>query len=88
MNMITIFKERRSIIGPGCLLLLVVGCGSAPFIQSKDRCDLKRHFRDDIYQVTINGRAISKQFFLREDAIDVARHLSSREMNKCAPREF
>jgi hypothetical protein len=81
MNMILIFKITF-------MMTVAIGCSSAIFIQSKDTCNLKRHFRDDIYQVTINDEAINKQFYLKEDAILIAKQLATREINKCAPRDF
>ena len=71
-----------------CMTFLVVGCGSGPFVQSKDVCDLKRHHQDDIYQVTINEEPINKQYYLKDDAIEIAKDLASKKKNKCAPRTF
>ena len=81
MSMTMIFKLLL-------ITLAVAGCGSGVFVQSKDVCNIKRHHQDDIYQVTINDEVISKQYFLKEDAILIAKDLASRKVNKCAPREF
>lgn len=71
-----------------CLLMVFSGCSSTPFVQSTDKCDIKRHHKDDIYQVTINEEPINKHYYLKEDAIEIATRLSTRDLNKCAPREF
>ncbi|MBI2519169.1 MAG: hypothetical protein HYV97_02075 [Bdellovibrio sp.] len=83
MNTNSIYK-----CGWTAMIFLLASCSSGPFVQSKDVCDLKRHHQDDLYQVTVNDEAINKHYYLKDDAIEIANHLASREINKCAPRSF
>ncbi len=78
----------RTCIKLAMVLLLIAGCSSRPFVQSKDVCALKRHHTDDLYQVTINDEPINKQYYLKDDAIEIANLLASHDKNKCAPRTF
>ena len=71
------------------LLLLIViagaACSSAPFVESTDVCTIKRHYQDDLFQVYINDDVINKHWYLKTDAIAIAKDLASREKNKCSP---
>lgn len=76
MNMTTIYK---SIIILG--LASLISCGSGKIVPTKDVCTVERHYKDYIYKVKINGEAISKQWYIKEDAIEVVKDLAKR--NKC-----
>ena len=76
MNTTMIFKSLI-ILG----LLSLVSCGSGKIVPTKDVCTVERHYKDYIYQVKINGEAISKQWYIKEDAIEVVKDLAKR--NKC-----
>ena len=90
LNTNSIYKSiyRRAYFLFAGLVILLASCSSGPFVQSKDVCALKRHYQDDIYQVTINDEVINNLYYLKEDAIEVANHLASHEINKCAPRSW
>jgi hypothetical protein len=62
-------------------LLTLVSCGSGQIVPTKDVCTVERHFKDYIYQVKINGEAISKQWYIKEDAVEIVKDLAKK--NKC-----
>ncbi len=76
MNMNMIFKSFLI-----TSLIFLTSCGSGKIVPTKDVCTVERHFKDYIYQVKINGEAISKHWYIKEDAIEVVKDLAKR--NKC-----
>jgi hypothetical protein len=62
-------------------LSLLWGCGSGQIVPTSDKCTIKKHWKDSLYQVLINGSAINKHWYLQEDAIDISKNLASK--NKC-----
>lgn len=63
------------------LLLTLVSCGSAKIIPTTDTCTSKRHWKEHIYQVLINGEKINSRWYLEEDAKEIMKKLASE--NKC-----
>lgn len=76
MNTIMIFKSLI-ILG----LLSLGSCGSGKIVPTKDVCTLERHYKDYLYQVKINDEVISRQWYIKEDAIQIVKDLAKR--NKC-----
>ncbi|MDD0853590.1 hypothetical protein HBN50_10795 [Halobacteriovorax sp. GB3] len=74
----------NSIITKTCYLIVILGltsCGSGEFVPTKDICSVEKHYKDDIYQVKINGKTINKHWYLKSDAIEIAKVLANQ--NKC-----
>ncbi len=61
--------------------LLINSCGSAKFVPTTDICSLEKHWNDNLYQVKINDKKISKHWYLKNDAIDITKLLAKN--NKC-----
>ncbi len=79
MNLNMIYK----ILSLTLLVFLVTGCGTAEIIPTSDICSLEKHWNDNLYQVKINERKISKHWYLKEDAVDITTMLAKD--NKCMP---
>ena len=62
-------------------LLGMISCSSTSKLPSKDVCTVEKHFKDQIYQVKINGEPISKHWYIKEDAVEIAQVLAKK--NKC-----
>lgn len=61
----------------------VVGCGSSKIIPTKDVCSVKKHWKDNIFQVQINGNAINQNYYTFDEAKEITKLLASQ--NKCMP---
>lgn len=75
MNMTTIYKSVILVF-----LITLVSCSSGKIVPTKDVCTVERHFKDYIYQVKINGEAISTQWYIKEDAIEIVRDLAKKNL--------
>jgi hypothetical protein len=62
-------------------MVSIASCGSAKFVPTTDKCSLKKHWKEHLYQVRINKKKISKHWYLEEDARDIMKQLASQ--NKC-----
>ncbi|MBK22556.1 MAG: hypothetical protein CME70_01010 [Halobacteriovorax sp.] len=62
-------------------LLFILGCGSGKIVPTTDVCSVKKHYKDNVFQVYINKRPISNHYYIYEDAIDITKKLA--EQNKC-----
>ncbi|MBT3584064.1 MAG: hypothetical protein HN509_04095 [Halobacteriovoraceae bacterium] len=67
----------------GIMSLLLASCSSGPLVASKDTCEIKKHYKDNVFQVLINGKAISKHWYVHPEAVMVARELARQ--NECMP---
>jgi peroxiredoxin len=63
------------------ILTLFVACGSTEVVRTTDKCSMKKHTQDDIYQVRINDKPVNDRWFLKEDAQEMIIILGV--MNKC-----
>lgn len=61
-----------------------MSCGSSEIVRTKDKCSMKKHIQDDIYQVRINDKPVNDRWFLKEDAEEMIIILGA--MNKCMRR--
>jgi hypothetical protein len=62
-------------------ILTLTACSSGKVVPTSDKCSLKKHYKDNIFQVLINGRAINSHWYTHPEAIDVTKELAKR--NKC-----
>lgn len=65
-----------------CLAFLA-SCGSSKVIPTTDVCSLKKHWKDNIFQVQINGEALNKNYYTFDEAKDITKRLA--DQNKCMP---
>jgi hypothetical protein len=72
----------KKIVALGSLLLLTA-CSSGKIIPTTDTCSVKKHYKDNIFQVLINKRAINKHWYIYTEAIDLTKALAKD--NKCMP---
>jgi hypothetical protein len=61
--------------------LFLASCGSSG--PTKKTCTVVKHTYDFLYQVQIDERPISEQWFLYDDAVLVAKDLATK--NRCKP---
>ncbi|GAB4013222.1 MAG: hypothetical protein Fur0010_09880 [Bdellovibrio sp.] len=62
-------------------LLALVSCGSGKIVPTTDVCSLKKHYKDNIFQVLINDKPINKHWYIYDEAIDITKQLATK--NKC-----
>lgn len=77
MNLNMTYKLLSIVI----LSIILTSCGSAEFVPTTDICSLEKHWNDNLYQVRINDKKISKHWYLKDDAIDITNQLAKD--NKC-----
>lgn len=63
------------------MILSISACSSGKIVPTTDVCSLKKHFKDNIFQVLINDKPINKHWYIYDEAIDVTKELASK--NKC-----
>lgn len=63
------------------LLFLLHSCSSNEFVPTKDICSVEKHYKDDIYQIKIEGKKINNHWYLKDDALEVTKFLANK--NKC-----
>ena len=73
------FKKMIAFI----FLLFLISCSSGKIIPTSDICSLKKHYKDNVFQVLINKKTINKHWYIFKDAEDVSRMLAKQ--NKCMP---
>ena len=64
-------------------LLALTSCGSTNVGKDKS-CTIVKHQYDELYQIKINKKNISDQWFLMEDAIEIAQDLEKKKKCKYA----
>lgn len=66
-------------------LLVICGCGSSLLgptpTPTKDKCIIKKHWQDNVFQVLINDEPINKHFYIHDEALDLTKSLA--KANKC-----
>ena len=62
-------------------LFIITSCSSAPEKPTKDICSIKKHWKDNIFQVFINDKVINERWYIFQEAIDVSKLLAKK--NKC-----
>ena len=73
--------KKKNLIGYILILLFLVGCSSAKEKPTKDTCELKKHYKDNVFQILINDKPINSHWYIYPDAVDIAGRLADR--NKC-----
>jgi hypothetical protein len=63
------------------LLFLFTACSSSKKGPTKDICEIKKHYKDNVFQILINGRAINDHFYIYQDAVEITGKLADE--NKC-----
>jgi len=63
------------------LLIALTSCSSGKIVPTSDVCSLKKHFKDNIFQVQINGKPINKHWYIWDEAQEVTVELAKQ--NKC-----
>lgn len=61
--------------------IFLTSCGSTEIVRSKDKCTVKKHAKDELYQVRINEKPVNNRWYLEKDAKEIKLILSIR--NKC-----
>lgn len=77
MSLNMTFKSLIAVI----LLVGLSGCGSSQEKPTSDTCQIKKHWRDNVFQVLINDEAINKHYYTHDEAIDITKRLAAD--NKC-----
>lgn len=62
-------------------LLVLTSCGSTP--PEKRICSVVKHQYDLLYQVQINKKPLNEQWYLYDDAVEIAKDLAAKK--KCQP---
>ena len=62
-------------------LILFSSCSSGKIVPTKDVCSVKKHFKDNIFQVLINGKPINNHWYIWDEAQDITKELTKK--NKC-----
>lgn len=61
--------------------LIFVSCGSAEVKPLTAVCSIKKHVKDDIYQVLIDDKPVNDRWYLKQDAEEIKIILGVRK--KC-----
>lgn len=62
-------------------LFVICGCGSSVIVPTKDKCIIKKHWKDNVFQVLINEEPINKHYYIHDEALDLTKSLA--KANKC-----
>lgn len=62
-------------------LTFLASCGSTQEKPTKDICSIKKHWKDNVFQVLINDKAINKHFYIHSEALEISKGLAKK--NKC-----
>lgn len=63
------------------LAFTLTSCSSSSEKPTTDVCTLEKHWRDNIFQVQINGEPINKNYYIHDEALEITKELAKR--NKC-----
>lgn len=78
MSLKMIFKKS---IGVLAISLLIASCGSSEVVPTSDICKIKKHWKDNVFQVLINDEPINKHWYIHSEALDITKRLAAD--NKC-----
>lgn len=62
-------------------VLLLTSCSSGKVIPTTDVCSIKKHWKDNVFQVLINDEAINTRWYVHQEAKDITSMLA--DDNKC-----
>tara|TARA_R110002072_G_scaffold64203_7_gene159884 strand:- start:47089 stop:47319 length:231 start_codon:yes stop_codon:yes gene_type:complete len=74
MNLNTIYKALF-------ILILATSCSSSKIVPTTDICSVKKHWKDNVFQVQINKKNINSNWYVYQEAVDVTKLLA--DQNKC-----
>lgn len=63
------------------VLILAGACGSGKIVPTSDVCSIEKHYKDNVFQVKINGKPINTHWYIHDEALDITRRLAKE--NKC-----
>lgn len=61
--------------------LLLTSCGSSEIKPTTDLCMVKKHWKDNVFQVLINDKAINQHWYIHDEAMEITKQLAKD--NKC-----
>ena len=62
-------------------LLFLFGCGSGKIVPTTDVCSVKKHYKDNVFQVYINKEPINNHYYIYKDALEITKKLA--DQNQC-----
>jgi hypothetical protein len=62
-------------------LFTVSSCSSKKIVPTTDICSVVKHWKDNVFQITINKEPINKHWFTHPEAMDLTAELA--KSNKC-----
>ena len=62
-------------------LFILSSCGSGKIVPTTDICSLKKHYKDNVFQIYINKEPISNHYYIYKDAIEITKKLA--DDNQC-----
>ncbi|MCF8059608.1 MAG: hypothetical protein K9K67_09945 [Bacteriovoracaceae bacterium] len=76
MNTFTTFNALAVI-----LTSLLLSCATGKSAPTKDICHIKKHPKDNLFQVLINEKPINNHFYIHPEALDITKRLA--KANRC-----
>lgn len=64
-----------------CALLFLASCGSGKIVPTTDVCSVKKHYKDNVFQVYVNKQPISNHWYIYKDALEITKRLA--DQNEC-----
>lgn len=62
-------------------LLFLASCGGGKIVPTTDVCSVKKHYKDNVFQVYINKEPISNHWYIYQDAVEITQKLA--DDNQC-----
>lgn len=78
MSLKMIFKKSILLL---IVALAFVSCGSSEIVPTSDICKIKKHWKDNVFQVLINDEPINQHWYIHSEALDITKRLAAN--NKC-----
>lgn len=63
------------------IILSLAACSSAKETDTKDICVIKKHYKDNVFQIIINEIPINDHWYVYPEAVEVTAMLNDK--NKC-----
>lgn len=60
-------------------MAVLAGCSSG-FVPTTDKCSIRKHIEDSVWQILENGEPINNKWYLRTDAIAKSKRLEKRNV--------
>lgn len=81
MSLNMIFRKTKLLILLILAPIIFFGCGSSEIVPTKDICEIKKHWKDNVFQVLINDEPINQHWYIHPEALDITKRLAAD--NKC-----